>query len=357
MTANLDRAYREWVTRPADERFSSLEDLYEFTDSRRINSFQRVKPLDSLQLDYTPQGGLILNGNSQPAYLSHWAFGQLCSRVSAPAKYLRTLPPEMVRDCLQHGLHSSDQSCKLLVRNSHANGLAGPDRHASAFTGPSYGRIWDSDVVESLMRSVEGSGWHIPRSSHSTDNRGLYASDRDMFAFMINEENPIEVGNAKLSRGFFLWNSETGSATFGLTTFLYNHMCDNHLIYGAEQIKDLRIFHRKYAVDNFQKTAIPTLNRFIKNSKFQDNVKDTIAHAMKSKIANTLEDTIKWFKNKPFTKKEITSAWENGLVSGEDVTTRWGLIQGLTSYAQSIPYMDKKVNLERRAGAMLNSNT
>ncbi|MEZ5357207.1 MAG: DUF932 domain-containing protein [Candidatus Zixiibacteriota bacterium] len=206
------------------------------------------------------------------------------------------------------------------------------------------------------MRSTEGSGWHIPRSLHSTDNRGLYASDRDLFAFMINDENPIEIGNAKLSRGFFLWNSETGSATFGLTTFLYNQLCDNHLVYGAERIKDLRIFHRKYAVENFQREAIPHLNRFLENHKFQDNVKDTIATSMKSKIAYTLEDTLKWFRNRPFTKKEITNAWETGITSGEDVTTRWGMIQGLTSYAQTIPYMDKKVNLERRAGELLSRN-
>ncbi|MEZ5359663.1 MAG: hypothetical protein R3F48_12660 [Candidatus Zixiibacteriota bacterium] len=356
MAVNLDRAYREWVTRPVDQRFASLEDLYEFTKKRKNSSLEKVKSLDTIHLEKAHNGEITINGSQEPAILSHWAFGQLCSRLKAPAKYLRTLSPEMARNCLQYGLQNSSEACKLLLRNPYTNGHGDTQRFASAFTGPSYGRIWDSYVVESLMRSTKGSGWHIPRSSLVTDHRGLYASDRDMFAFMINDENPIEVENAIFSRGFFVWNSETGSATFGLTTFLYNHMCDNHLVYGAEQIKDLRIFHRKYAVENFQREAIPHLNRFLENHKFQDNVKDTIAIAMKSKVANTLDDTLKWFKNRPFTKKEITNAWENGLATGEDVTTRWGMIQGFTSYAQTIPYIDKKVNLERRAGGLLAGN-
>ncbi|MEZ5359825.1 MAG: hypothetical protein R3F48_13480 [Candidatus Zixiibacteriota bacterium] len=356
MAANLDRAFREWIKRPDDQRFASLEELYDFTQKRKDYSYETVKSLDSIHLGATENGEISLNGNCEPANLSHWAFGQLCSRLKAPANYLRTLSPEMAKDCLQYGLQHSSEACKMLIRNTHTNSPNESNRIASAFTGPSYGRIWDSHVVESLMRSVEGSGWHIPRNAKSSDNRGLYASDRDMFAFMINGEKPIEVENAKLYRGFFCWNSETGSATFGLTTFLYNSMCDNHIVYGAEKIQDLRIIHRNQAPMRFYSQAIPILNRFVENQGFGEEIKSTVAMAMKQPIGKDLEETLDWFRNKPFTKKEITSAWENGLAAGEDVTTRWGMIQGLTSYAQSIPYIDKKVNLERRSGMLLEMN-
>jgi len=33
-----------------------------------------------------------------------------------------------------------------------------------------------------------------------SENSGLYASDRDMFIFMVNDDNPVEVGNAKHGR-------------------------------------------------------------------------------------------------------------------------------------------------------------
>ncbi len=53
----------------------------------------------------------------------------------------------------------------------------------------------------------------------------LYASDRDVFIFLVDDRNPIsfEADGVKrnLFRGFMVWNSEVGSHRFGLMTFLY----------------------------------------------------------------------------------------------------------------------------------------
>jgi hypothetical protein len=73
---------------------------------------------------------------------------------------------------------------------------------------------------------------------------GLYASDRDMFVFMVNERNPIEDGRGnRLSRGFFCWNSEVGDKSFGLMMFLYAHVCGNHIVWGADDVREVRIRH------------------------------------------------------------------------------------------------------------------
>ena len=40
---------------------------------------------------------------------------------------------------------------------------------------------------------------------------GIYASDHDMFAFLVNEEYRIDDGSdGGLARGFFVQNSEVG---------------------------------------------------------------------------------------------------------------------------------------------------
>ena len=33
--------------------------------------------------------------------------------------------------------------------------------------------------------------------------------------------------------------------------------------------------------------------------------------------------------------------------------TRWGLTQGLTAHARTLPFADRRVNLERRTGVLL----
>jgi hypothetical protein len=308
-----------------------------------------------MKIDTTSDGGIIMNGNESPAYFSNWAFGQLCRTISAPAGYLRMLSPELARDCLQYGLSSSGEECKLLIR-SHSQELGNPDeRYASAFTSATYGRIWDSDVVDSLMRATEGSSWHVPRPKNGNNSRnsGLYASDHDVFAFFVNDENPVEVGNAKLGKGFFCWNSETGSSTFGLTTFLYNYVCDNHIVWGAEEVQGLKIIHKSQAPDRFYREAIPILNRFVENRALDESIKSLADKAMNQRIGDNLEKVLEWSKARPFTRKEITTAWQTGLAEGEDVTTLWGLVQGLSATARDLQFGDRKVELERRAGALL----
>lgn len=352
MATNLYDAHKQWAIRTPDESFSNLEELYKFTNDRKRYSKQEIKPIDQINLFITPYDAIAMNGNSPPAMLSNWAFGQLCRIIGAPGKYLRTLPAEMARDCLQYGINNSSDSCRILTREEFPEDNGDSNLWASALTSQSYGRIWDADVIENLDMALQGTGWHLPPSK-SSGRSGLYASDRDMFAFMINDENPIEVEGAKLGRGFFCWNSETGASTFGLTTFLYNYICDNHIVWGADQIQELKIYHRKYAFDRFHDYAIPALNRFVDNKSFDDNVKDSVYRAMNTRIGNNLEDVLKWFKDRPFTRNEVTNAWESGNTAGEDVRTAWGIVQGLTNHAQDIPFIDKKVNLERRAGALL----
>lgn len=355
MSTNLYDAHRQWAYRPKDERFGNLEELYNFTRARKLSSEQRVSRLDKIAVLSTEAGGIAINGSSEQAELSNWAFGQLSSSVGAPASYLRTLPAEMAVDCLQYGLSNSDQNCKLLIRNHTDYSQRERGRIASAFTGPKYGRIWDADVLESLMNSVQDSSWHVPpaRPNHGSENSGLYASDHDMFVFLVNDEKPVEVENSRLGRGFFCWNSETGSSTFGLTTFLYNYICGNHIVWGAEQVNELKIIHRTHAPDHFYSAALPILNEFVEDRGNRDNVTDTVYSAMKEKSGDTLDQALDYFKPRPFTRKEITNAWEQASSSGEDPRTLWGMIQGLTAYARDMPFCDKRVNLERRAGGLL----
>ncbi len=353
MPQNLYDAHRQWATRPADERFTSLQNLLDYTQKNKATSSQVLRRMDDLKLEVTSDGGITLNGNLSHAYLTNWAFGQLCRTISAPAAYLRSLSPDLACNCLRFGLQESDTDCKILVSDRSRNGIL--DRYASAFTSPSYGRIWDADVVASLMEAIENTSWHVPqsRSSQRSRNSGLYASDHDMFAFFVNDENPVEVGNAKLGRGFFCWNSETGAATFGLTTFLYNYVCGNHIVWGAQNIRELKIIHRGHAPQRFYSAAIPLLNRFVENRALDEGIKSTAKKAMSVYIGNRLEKALDWFKNKPFTKKEIVSAWETGIAEGEEVSNLWGIVQGLTAYARDLDFVDNRVNLERRAGALL----
>jgi len=81
-------------------------------------------------------------------------------------------------------------------------------------------------------------------------------------------------------------------------------------------------------------------------------MKDTVGRAMAQPVADDLEKTLEWFKTKPFTRTEVTRASDAGLAEDNDVTTLWGMVQGFTACARTMPYTNWRVNLERRAGAL-----
>ncbi len=350
--ATLTDAHKQWVTRSPDERFASIDAMLDFTGKRKRDSVEDLKPLRSLRIYASHGGALNLNGHLPHAILTNWAFSQLCQRVGAPAGYLRSLPADVAAQCLEYGIGRSADECNILTRkNADADGDAVANL-ATAFTSGSYGRIWDYDVLTELQSAIAETGWRTPPSSNDGPS-GLYASDRDMFVFLINAEQPIEVGNARLSRGFFCWNSETGAATFGLTTFLYNHVCGNGVVWGAEQVEELKIVHRHRALSRFYAEAVPVLNRFVENRSLDARIKDTVGRAMNQPTGSTLEEILALFKDEPFTRNEIASAWNTGQADGEDTTTLWGMVQGFTAVARGLPFADKRVSLERRAGALL----
>jgi len=355
MTINLVQAHQQWMNRSPDETFSSLEDLFAFTSSRKDNSSQQIREIRDLHTAAMPSGSLVLNGSERPAALTHWSLGQLASHIGAPASYLRSLTPELANDCLRYGLKNSTRSCNTLYR-MEGNNNGNSSRVAAAFTGPTYGRIWDADVVGQLIEATDGSSWKTPAElsdAHNSRGTGLYASDRDMFAFMVNEEDAVDVGGAKLGRGFFCWNSETGSSTFGLMTFLYNYVCANHIVWGAERVNEINIYHRSHAQGHFINDAIPALESFVRDSSFKDEIKTMVKGTRETQLGDDLEYVTKRLTNSRFSKSEIENAWDAAHKQNEDPRTVWGMVQGLTSIAQDIPYIDKRVNLERRAGKLL----
>src|SRR3546814_11805905 len=66
---------------------------------------------------------------------------------------------------------------------------------------------------------------HNPFVEVTKGTTTLYASDRDVFLFLVDDANPIEAGRLPngdpdlFFRGFYCWNSEVGSQTLGMATF------------------------------------------------------------------------------------------------------------------------------------------
>src|SRR6478752_184433 len=204
----IGRVSSEWFLRPAGERYLALSELFGAVRGRAERSRTRTVESEKIRVEASRDDAehlaLLLPGEEVPLAPTHWSFGQVTTMIGAPSTYLRQLPAPLAAINLQYGLTSHRAE---LIKT-----LEVEDRRVElrAVTGPDYGRIFDHELVTAVQR-VAGDGvgdtrWKVPgvldwstgiynpRVDVTRDTTTLYASDRDVFLFLVDDLNPIEAG-------------------------------------------------------------------------------------------------------------------------------------------------------------------
>ena len=89
---NAYSAHREWAARPPDERYASVQALYDAARARRVRLEESGTETVALTTEAVDDDVVLRDASSRIATLTHWSFGQLATLASAPPSYLRTLP-------------------------------------------------------------------------------------------------------------------------------------------------------------------------------------------------------------------------------------------------------------------------
>lgn len=358
--ATLIQASQQWASRPPEERFTSLPAMRAALEGIRERS--RASVLSSRRLTAVPtddnRGILIEGPNGHAAAPSNWAFGQLASLSGAPAAYLRTLPAPLAADCLNYGLHverDATDTGVLLTRRDDSVELR-------AATGPRYGRIWNLDVVRALEdRFGDGvtGDFRVPGefgralSQVTIGNTTLFAGDRDMFVFLADEKNRIELPGRRdgktgeLARGFFVTNSEVGAGALKIKTFLFDYVCANRIVWGAHELDEISIRHTASAPDRFLEEAAPALLEYSRASSLG------IIGRLQAAQATKLEKVDAFLSSRfgPRIADRIKAVHVEE--EGRPIETAWDAVTGATAYAKSIPWTADRVAFEELAGDVL----
>ena len=364
----VGRVSSEWFSRPDDERFLSLGELARAVRDRAARSRTRVVESTLIRVEAdraSPERlSLILPGADTPVAPTHWSFGQLASQIGAPATYLRQLPAALAGINLQYGLtsHRAEQIKTLETDDGRVE--------LRAVTGPDYGRIYDHELVEAVQR-IAGNGtgdtrWKVPgvldwstgiynpNVDVTKDTTTLYASDRDVFLFLVDDLNPIEAGRLPdgspdlYFRGFYCWNSEVGAKTLGIASFYLRAVCQNRNLWGVEDFEEITIRHSKYAASRFAHEAAPALTRFANSSPmpFINGVKA----AREKIVASSDDDRSEFLRKRGFSKAETTKIIETVLAEdGHPPASIFDFVQGITAVARDKTHQDARLDMEAKA--------
>ncbi|NLS07468.1 DUF932 domain-containing protein [Rhizobium sp. P32RR-XVIII] len=372
----IGRVSSEWFSRPDDERFLSLTELYDTVRSRAERAHARTIESAAIRVEATRDNAerleLLVPGQRQPIAPTHWSYGQLCSLVGAPSTYMRQLPAPLAAINLQHGL--------LNLRAELIKTLEMDDGRLElrAVTGPEYGRIWDHELVSAVM-NIAGNGtgdtmWKVPgvldwaTMTHNPfvditkDTTTLYASDRDVFVFLVDDTHPIEAGRLPNGepdlyfRGFYAWNSEVGSKTLGIASFYLRAVCANRNLWGTENFEEITIRHSKFAAQRFAHEASPALTSFANSSPapFIAGIKA----ARERIIARKDDDRESFLRKRGFSKSETGKVIEMVLSEeGRPPESIFDFVQGITALARTKTNQDTRLELEGKAKKLLESAT
>jgi hypothetical protein len=378
---DLVTASNQWATRPADERFWTLREMREHCTSVRAGCSVGVRPFKALRATAENGAVQLMGGAGKPAHLTHYAFGQLATSVGAPQGYLRSLPAHIAADALNAGIlaRSTDASDRNIL--FHTNGHL----TVRALLSERYDRVWDNDVVR-MCEDLDG--WRCPagrtppgykgesRAATSDDilpgqiniqtgdsiaPSGLYASDHDMFAFLVAPDRVISDGaGGQLMRGVFVRNSEVGDAAFSVTFFLMQAVCGNHIVWNATGVHEIRVRHiGQGTLGRVARGFQAELRRYLNAAPEEER---GIVAARRMVLGNSKEVVLsalgKYIKSHsiPLPKTTLSAAYDVAADHTDwygSPNTVWGSVAGLTQLSQQSTYADDRNALDRAAGKLL----
>lgn len=388
-------AAMQWANRPDDERFESILAMREACHSYATASIVGNARLSELEARADGKEVRLVGSTGQSAAVTHYAFGQLARTVGAPADYLRSLPASVAATCINTGLAKEkaqdDRSLKLLF---HKNGQL----TTRAITSQAYDRVWNHEVLARMQSTlVEQQGWVVPPARPARKDQkgtrrataadilpgqadfglsvkvgdliapaGLYASDHDMFAFLVQYNDPIWDGKKFLKRGVFVQNSEVGDCALKFKMFLMDDVCGNHIVWGAQNITEVSIRHIKgrHITSASGKTLV---NGFRKWNVMVNQLPDGQTLSSQIKKAQSVElggtkdevlDAVFGFAK----KKGLSRLGRTAIGDAYDTAERtprygsprsvWAIVNGLTENSQS-GHTDSRTEVDVQAGRLM----
>ena len=357
---NLFHAANQWATRPQDERFDSLEAMHRACLAYAAHAAEARRPWRDLKLA-VDNGQLVMVGPSgAPATLTHYAMGQLCGRAGAPAGFVRQLPAPLAVAVLSDRLAARpDQGAPANLLFHRNGGLV-----LRATLTDNYVRVWNHEVIARLLDLADQHNLTPARQTFTWDGSplppeaqrppSLYASDHDMFAFMMSRGRSLEGPHGEaLYRGVIVQNSEVGDSALRIMGFWFRELCANHIIWGATQLAEVRLTHVGQIRQRWISASV-RVRQYLDAGTGSDAAR---LRELTVPLQGDRDDVLDMVMGKriPGLTRKALEAATVAVIPEQDgePLSQWGLAQGLTRHSQTLPYGDERTDLDRAAGKLL----
>ena len=130
--------------------------------------------------------------------------------------------------------------------------------------------------------------------------------------------------------------------------FGFDYVCCNRMVWGAQMFHDIRIRHTASAPEKWLDEVMPAIEAY--RTSTDANITKTIEAARAAKISDNLDEFLsKRFGARLAQPLNLLHQSEEG----RPIETLWDAATAATAYARSIPHADRRIEMEREAGKIL----
>lgn len=336
---HLTQAHRQLFARSPDERFATLMDLTIHCQARKEASQELWEAPTKVAPLVGATGALVLNvGTDGAAALNDWSFGQLCRLAGVHKETVNRLMVNTAQRVLTETLPRGTKPWQLLTLGDTVRSIH----------GTAYSRLYDADLLQVVQEFATD---FQPPQPGATGGTGLYAGQQDMFCFLVDPAGWAEIDDQAFAPGFFLFNSEVGRRAVGISTFWFQAVCANHLVWDAVEVVEV---HRRHtgAVHEILGAVRRAIEHLVEQRDARrDGFVRVVRQAMRTALGDDADEALKVLHQhgipRDLGRRVIEAAQRQGRL------TIFSVVDALTRLSQELSYAGDRTEADQRASQLL----
>lgn len=270
--------------------------------------------------------------------MNEWSFSQLCKLARVSKDTVNRLSPKTADSVFRETLPAGRKPLQILTH----------DKTVRSIHGVVYTRLWNADLLHMLQEFA--TDFHPPQKAGG-GGTGVYAGEQDLFCFMIDPTGWAEIEGEAFAPGFFLWNSEVGRRSVGISTFWFEQVCANHIVWDAVEVQQVS---RKHTANVHEALVAirQTLESIVaKRDERRDGFVRVMQKAMQTSLGKDAEEVQKVLAtsgiNRVLAKKALEIARQQGRF------TVFALVDALTRLSAEQQFAGERLEADQKASALL----
>lgn len=337
--ANLTHASRELFSRRPDERFASVADLVRYCRAQKAASIDRWQPLQHLAAVPIEESLKLTAGTDGAFLFNEWSFSQLCGLARVGKDTINRLSPDTASRVFAETLRPTNNKPLQLLTSGDT---------LRSIHGASYTRLWNLDLLNVIQEFAVDFQPPQPGMNGAT---GLYAGEQDVFCFLIDPTGWAEIDGQSFAPGFFVWNSEVGKRSIGISTFWFQAVCQNHIVWDAVEVVEFTRKHTAKVHDALADVRRAIDHLVAKRDERRDGFVRVIRKAMGESLGTDAEEVEKLLSKQgikgQLAKRALQLAREQGRF------TIFALVDALTRIAQEQENAGDRLAADESAAQLL----